>query len=137
MTGGFPSGDRQSRRLRLRNDGELYDLDERRAVDLEELCDDVRSGRRFRAYRQHTGAECTNEVLVEILRMALPGYPYAAPDALPRPPHRAPPETAGPAGGSADGRSRPHRPGRGAGGGAGDGHKEKRGSWSGGFGNPA
>ncbi|OLT29287.1 hypothetical protein BJF79_40915 [Actinomadura sp. CNU-125] len=58
----------RARRLRYKRDGRLFDLDERRFVDLAELADDVRTGRPFRAQRQGTGAECTNEVLVEVLR---------------------------------------------------------------------
>ncbi|MFB4306864.1 hypothetical protein [Actinomadura sp. GTD37] len=59
---------RRPRRLRRKADGRLFDLDERRFVDPAELADDVRAGRSFRAHRQGTGAECTNEVLVEVLR---------------------------------------------------------------------
>ncbi|MFV2173012.1 hypothetical protein ACFHW2_24995 [Actinomadura sp. LOL_016] len=65
MTGCFR---RRSRRLRYKADGRLFDLDERRFVELAELADDIRAGRPFRAQRQGTGAECTNEVLVEVLR---------------------------------------------------------------------
>ncbi|REE95228.1 polyhydroxyalkanoate synthesis regulator DNA-binding domain-containing protein [Thermomonospora umbrina] len=64
---------RRALRLRRRPDGRLYDLDERRVIGLAELGDEVRAGRTFRAHRQGTGTECTNEVLVEILLTALPG----------------------------------------------------------------
>ncbi|MFC6883858.1 MULTISPECIES: hypothetical protein [Actinomadura] len=64
---------RPARRLCLEADGSLSDPDEQRPVPLEELCEDVRCGRSFRAYRRRTGADCTNEVLVEVLRAVLPG----------------------------------------------------------------
>lgn len=54
-------------------DGRLYDLGEDRRVEVDELREEVRTGRRFRAYQQETGADCTNLVLVEILISALPG----------------------------------------------------------------
>ncbi|MBE1537486.1 hypothetical protein [Actinomadura algeriensis] len=57
----------RARRLRYEADGRLFDLDERRFVGLAELAGDVRAGRPFRAQRQGTGAECTNQVLVEVL----------------------------------------------------------------------
>jgi hypothetical protein len=72
-TAGEPERGRRPRRLRRTVGGRLFDLDERRAVALEELIDDVRAGRPFRAYRRHTGEECTDEVLVHLLRTALPG----------------------------------------------------------------
>lgn len=53
-------------------DGGLYDLGEDRWVQVDELREEVRAGRRFRAYQQETGADCTNLVLVEILISALP-----------------------------------------------------------------
>lgn len=46
---------------------------ERRPVTVRELCADVQAGRRFRAYRHDTGADCTNEVLVEVLVCGLTG----------------------------------------------------------------
>ncbi|GIH80856.1 hypothetical protein [Planobispora longispora] len=87
-----PAGDRRARlrRLRLRADGQLYDLDEHRCVGLEELCDDVRFGRSFRAWRQHTGAPCTNEVLVAVLRMTLPRDVRTASEAAFRVPEQEP-----------------------------------------------
>jgi hypothetical protein len=69
-----PQPRRRGRRLRVKADGRLFDLDERRPVSLRELRDDVRSGRSFRAFRQRTGTECTNEVLVEVLRTGLPRH---------------------------------------------------------------
>ena len=60
------------RELRRESDGSLYDIDERRRVPLAELRDEVRVGRRFRAFRHDTASDCTNEVLVELLENALP-----------------------------------------------------------------
>ncbi|WP_119726748.1 hypothetical protein [Thermomonospora amylolytica] len=72
MNGRFRgSRPRRPRRLRRETDGRLFDLDRRRFVDPAELGDDVRAGRPFRAHRQGTGEECTNEVLAEVLRNEL------------------------------------------------------------------
>lgn len=60
------------------NDGSLYDRDENRRIELDELREEVRIGRRFRAYQQETDADCTNQVLVEILISALPGCGFPA-----------------------------------------------------------
>ncbi|XVQ15473.1 hypothetical protein ACQP1W_23965 [Spirillospora sp. CA-255316] len=70
------------RRLCRAADGTLHDLHHHRPVSLDELCEDLRRGRPFRAYRQHTGTDCTNEVLVEVLLRALPhgGWKPAAID---------------------------------------------------------
>jgi hypothetical protein len=62
----------RTRRLSLRPDGTLYDRDEHRSVGIEELCETVRSGRSFRAYRHGSGDDCTSEVLVEVLLEMLP-----------------------------------------------------------------
>ncbi|MGH8905747.1 MAG: hypothetical protein ACRD0K_04365 [Egibacteraceae bacterium] len=62
------------RSLRRDSQGALYDVEERRPVSTEELRDDVRSGRRFRAHRHDTGADCTYEVLVVVLTSALPAW---------------------------------------------------------------
>ncbi|MBB5957166.1 hypothetical protein FHS29_003759 [Saccharothrix tamanrassetensis] len=59
--------------LRRERDGSLFDPDEQRAVTAEELLDDLRAGRRFRAHRRSTGADCTVEVLAEVLGSALSG----------------------------------------------------------------
>jgi polyhydroxyalkanoate synthesis regulator protein len=58
--------------LQLDGDGALYDADEQRLVTLAELRDEVRNGRRFRAFRHDTGADCTYEVLANILHAAFP-----------------------------------------------------------------
>lgn len=55
-------------------DGRLFDIDDRRVVTVEELLDDLKAGRRFRAHRRSTGADCTVEVLVEALGPALSGH---------------------------------------------------------------
>jgi hypothetical protein len=69
--------------LRREADGSLYDIDERRWVSLSELRDEVRIGRRFRASRHDTGANCTNEVLAELLQGgALPGMKDAGASSL-------------------------------------------------------
>jgi hypothetical protein len=54
--------------LRRESDGGLYDVDERRRVSVAELRDELRTGRRFRASRHDSGANCTNEVLAEVLQ---------------------------------------------------------------------
>ncbi|MFC4906978.1 hypothetical protein [Actinomadura gamaensis] len=76
-----PRSEHRRRRLRREGDGRLFDLDERRFAGLAELADDIRAGRPFQAHRQGTGAECTNQVLVEVLRSALARHagPMAAP----------------------------------------------------------
>jgi hypothetical protein len=60
------------RRLRQESDGSLYDVDERRRVELSELCDDVRAGRYFRAARHTSGENCTQEVLAQVLAAGAP-----------------------------------------------------------------
>lgn len=42
-------------------------------MDIALLRDEVRAGQRFRAYHEQTGTECTYQVLLELLRGALPG----------------------------------------------------------------
>jgi hypothetical protein len=59
------------RHLRRESDGSLYDLDERRRISGTELRDDIQAGRRFRAIRHDSGADCTSEVLAEALRGAV------------------------------------------------------------------
>lgn len=61
-----------ARRLRRESDGSLFDVDERRRLELAELCDDVRAGRYFRAVRHSSGEDCTHEVLSEVLAVGLP-----------------------------------------------------------------
>jgi hypothetical protein len=66
------------RSLRRDSDGSLYDLTEHRQATLEELRDGLRSGRRFRVHRHDTGADCTYEVLVDVLTAALPAWTLPA-----------------------------------------------------------
>lgn len=62
------------RRLLSRHpDGSLSDEDTQRTVTLGELLDGLRSGHRFRVRLRTTGADCTGEVLVEVLGLALRG----------------------------------------------------------------
>lgn len=56
------------RTLRREADGSLYDVDERRRVSLSELRDDVRTGRKFKASRHDSGADCTYEVLADVVK---------------------------------------------------------------------
>jgi hypothetical protein len=58
--------------LRRESDGSLFDLDERRRIELTELADDIRSGRYFRATRHSSGEDCTQEVIAETVLSALP-----------------------------------------------------------------
>jgi hypothetical protein len=56
------------------SDGTLRDVTEKRRIGIDELRDDLRAGRYFRARTQSTDADCTHEVLGEILLAgALPG----------------------------------------------------------------
>jgi hypothetical protein len=56
------------------SDGTLRDVAEKRRIGIDELRDDLRAGRYFRARTQATDADCTHEVLGEVLRAgALPG----------------------------------------------------------------
>ena len=64
---------RPRRNLRRNPDGTLYDVDERRAVSLSELADEVRSGRRFTALEHGSDRDCTQTVLLAVLGSALPG----------------------------------------------------------------
>lgn len=62
------------RRTLLRDpDGGLHDQDTGCAVELGELLDGLRSDHRFRVRLRATGADCTGEVLLEVLRLALQG----------------------------------------------------------------
>ena len=61
-----------TRRLRRESDGSLYDLDERRRIETTELADDIRAGRHFRAVRESSQQDCTQEVLTQVLTAALP-----------------------------------------------------------------
>jgi hypothetical protein len=60
------------RQLRRESDKSLYDLNERRRVEISELCDDVRSGRYFRVVRHTSGEDCTQEVLAEVIVAGVP-----------------------------------------------------------------
>lgn len=60
------------RRLRKESDGSLFDLDERRRIDIAELADDLRGGRFFRAARHSNGADCSHEVLAQLMASAAP-----------------------------------------------------------------
>lgn len=60
------------RRLRKETDGALFDVDERRRIELDELRDDVRAGRFFRAARHSSGEDCTQEVLAQVLASGVP-----------------------------------------------------------------
>jgi hypothetical protein len=61
--------------LRRETDGLLFDIDERRRVELGELRDNIRDGRFFEAVRHSTGEDCTHEVLNEVLLLTLPKPP--------------------------------------------------------------
>lgn len=63
---------RPSRELVRGRDGRLFDVGEHRAVDIDELAEDVRAGLRFRAREQHSGQPCTQRVLLEVLCAAAP-----------------------------------------------------------------
>jgi hypothetical protein len=62
-----PRSDLPRRRLRKESDGALFDVDERRRIGLDELRDDIRAGRYFRAVRHSSGEDCTQEVLAQVL----------------------------------------------------------------------
>ena len=56
------------------SDGTLRDVAEKRRIGIDELRDDLRAGRHFRARTQSTDTDCTHEVLREILVAgAVPG----------------------------------------------------------------
>jgi hypothetical protein len=74
-----PCGRRSARRLCLAPDGDLYDLDEQCRVSVRELGEEVKAGRQFRVRRQGSGAECTHEVLLQVVRSSLSLYmPWSA-----------------------------------------------------------
>lgn len=70
-----PRDPRPPRSLRRDGDGALYDLDERRAITVGELAEDVRVGRRFRCTQQGSERECTQQVLLEVLGSSGPVQP--------------------------------------------------------------
>src|SRR5436305_14283639 len=56
------------------SDGTLRDVTENRCIGIDELRDDLRGGRYFRARTQSSGADCTHEVLSAVLVSgAIPG----------------------------------------------------------------
>jgi hypothetical protein len=72
MSRRHPRSSLPRRQLRRESDRSLYDLDERRRVEMSELCDDVRSGRYFRVTRHTSGEDCTQEVLAEVIVAGVP-----------------------------------------------------------------
>lgn len=72
MSRRHPRSSLPRRQLRRESDRTLYDLNERRRVEMSELCDDVRSGRYFRVIRHTSGEDCTQEVLAEVLLAGVP-----------------------------------------------------------------
>lgn len=72
MSRRHPRSSLPRRQLRRESDKSLYDLNERRRVELSELCDDVRSGRYFRVTRHTSGEDCTQEVLAEVIVAGVP-----------------------------------------------------------------
>ncbi len=87
---------RKRRALLREPNGTLVDIEANREVDIVELLDDVKAGRRFRAHRRD-GADCTVEVLVEMFDDALTGQHAGLPTPgllallTPRPPARQDP----------------------------------------------
>lgn len=55
--------------------GRLFDALTLRPVTLEELADEVRSGRRFRVRGAESGVDCTYQVLAQVLLTALAPTP--------------------------------------------------------------
>ena len=72
MSRRHPRSSLPRRQLRRESDKSLYDLTERRRVEMAELCDDVRSGRYFRVTRHTSGEDCTQEVLAEVIVAGIP-----------------------------------------------------------------
>lgn len=62
---------RQRKKVLRRNDGNLYDATEKRRITVAELRDYVRDGGLFEARRDETGADCTYEVLAEVVGVGL------------------------------------------------------------------
>jgi hypothetical protein len=63
-------------------DGILFDVDERRRVTAALLREELERGGRFRAHREGGGADCTYEVLAEVLRSGVGGPGGAAGELL-------------------------------------------------------
>lgn len=64
--------ERPDRLLRREPNGDLFDERRERKVTLDELRDDLRAGRRFRA-RRADGGDCTYALLAEVLTGREPG----------------------------------------------------------------
>jgi hypothetical protein len=62
---------RRRKKVLRKNDGSLYDAGERCRITPGELRDYVRDGGLFEARRQDTGADCTYEVLQDVLGISL------------------------------------------------------------------
>lgn len=60
------------RRLLRASDGTLTEVDGGAVVTLGELRDGLQAGRYFRVTRAGTDVDCTNEVLAELIREAVP-----------------------------------------------------------------
>jgi hypothetical protein len=71
-----PGGRRVPPRTVLRTaDGALCDAATGETVTLADLRNDMQAGRYFRATRDDTGTDCTNEILSELIRDAVPDIP--------------------------------------------------------------
>ena len=77
-----PSAAASPRLLQREPDGELLDLDERRAVSIAELREDIRAGRRFRAKDRASGTDCTYAVLVQVMTGGRGSRSSEGPDTL-------------------------------------------------------
>jgi hypothetical protein len=60
------------------SDGSLHDSTENRQVDVSELREVVCAGRRFRVFHHETGADCTYQVLAELLIAEVQGHWFSA-----------------------------------------------------------
>lgn len=82
MSGQGGRGPKSSRMLRREPGGELVDECDGRTVTLDELRDDLRAGRSFRA-RRAAGGTCTYAVLAELLTGREPAIGGSPADARP------------------------------------------------------
>jgi hypothetical protein len=62
---------RRRKKILRKNDGSLYDATERRRITPGELRDYVKDGGLFEARRHETGADCTYEVLQDVVGVGL------------------------------------------------------------------
>ena len=62
----------EKRLVRRAADGSLSDLKDGRPITVDDLRGDVKLGRYFRATDAETGSDCTNEVLAEVIKTAVP-----------------------------------------------------------------